>query len=105
MAHPNPNWKKGMKKVAKSGRKKGTPNKFTTLKQAFLDAFQDERIGGKEGLTEVFSQNDMRKIEFFKLISKMLPTNVGISGGEGGKPIIIEIIPAKEQEKEDKKAD
>jgi len=95
-----------MKKVKGSGRKKGSPNKFTTLKQAFLDAFQDKRIGGTEGLTEVFSKNDIRKIEFFKLISKMLPSNVGISGGEGGKPIIIEIIPAKEKEKKDsKKAD
>ena len=64
----------------KGGRKKGTPNKFTTLKQLFLDAFQDEKIGGTKGLIEVFSKTDMRKIEFFKIISKMLPTDISLEG-------------------------
>lgn len=73
-------FKKGHEKLLGAGRKKGTLNKFTTLKQAFLDAFQDKRIGGKEGMTKVFSKNDVRKIEFFKLISKMLPSNVTVDG-------------------------
>ena len=64
----------------KGGRKKGTLNKFTSLKQSFLDAFQDEKIGGTKGLIEVFSKNDIRRIEFFKLISKMLPSNVTVDG-------------------------
>ena len=67
-------FKKGRAKTG--GKKKGTPNKFTTLKQAFLEAFQDKRIGGTEGMVEVFSKNDARKIDFFKLISKMLPTSM-----------------------------
>jgi len=62
------------------GRKKGSKDKFTTLKQSFLDAFRDDRIGGTEGLTKVFSKNDIRKIEFFKLISKMLPSNINVEG-------------------------
>ena len=77
---PTKKFQKGDKKPPNSGRKKGTPNKFTTLKKAFLDAFEDERIGGTEGLIKVYSKNDMRKMEFFKLISKMLPSNMNIEG-------------------------
>ena len=77
---PTRKFQKGDKKPSNSGRKKGTPNKFTTLKQAFLDAFQDQAIGGKKGMVDVFSKNDIRKIEFFKLISKMLPSNVTVDG-------------------------
>lgn len=62
------------------GRPKGSTNKFTDLKQAFLDTFQDKRIGGSEGMTKVFSKNDYKKIEFFKLIAKMLPSNVSVDG-------------------------
>jgi len=77
---PTKKFQKGDKKPPNSGRKKGTPNKFTTLKKAFLDAFEDKRIGGTEGLTKVYAKNDMRKMEFFKLISKMLPSNMNIEG-------------------------
>lgn len=77
---PTKKFVKGEPRPKNAGRKKGTPNKFTTLKQAFLDAFQDKKIGGKKGMVEVFSKNDMRKIEFFKLISKMLPSNVTVDG-------------------------
>ncbi len=69
-------FEKGKEKTG--GREKGTLNKFTTLKQAFLDAFQDEEIGGKNGMVKVFSQTDLRKMEFFKLISKMLPSNMNV---------------------------
>ena len=77
---PTKRFEKGKPRHPKAGRKKGTPNKFTTLKQAFLDAFQDDKIGGTKGLITVFSKNDIRKIEFFKLVSKMLPSNVSIDG-------------------------
>jgi len=77
---PTKKFQKGDKKPPNSGRKKGTPNRFTTLKQAFLDAFQDEKIGGTKGMIGVFSKNDIRKIEFFKLVAKMLPSNVNIEG-------------------------
>lgn len=75
-----PKFQKGEPRPKDAGRKKGTPNKFTTLKNAYLNAFKNEKIGGEEGIVEVFSKNDIRKIEFFKLISKMLPTNVTIDG-------------------------
>ena len=73
-------FKKGHKKLPKAGRKKGTPNKFTTLKQAFLDAFNSKEMGGEKGMTKVFAANSFTKREFYKLISKMLPSNVTVDG-------------------------
>lgn len=92
---PTKKFQKGDKKPPNSGRKKGTPNKFTTLKKAFLDAFEDERIDGKEGLVEVYSKNDQRKMEFFKLLSKMLPSNVDVDLSGDVKVKIERIITDK----------
>ena len=58
------------------GRKKGVQNKFTTLKQSFLDAFNSKELGGTDGLIDAFKPNNITKRDFYKLISKMLPTNV-----------------------------
>ena len=57
-----------------TGRPKGSKNKFTTLKQAFLDAF--EELGGVEGLVEWAEKNSHTKEQFYKMITKMLPTHV-----------------------------
>jgi len=73
-------FKKGDKKPVNSGRKKGTPNKFTTLKDAFINAFNSKEMGGEKGMTEAFSKNPFTKREFYKLISKMLPSNVTVDG-------------------------
>ena len=73
-------FKKGDKKPSNSGRKKGTPNKFTTLKDAFINAFNSKEMGGEKGMTEAFSKNPFTKREFYKLISKMLPSNVTVDG-------------------------
>ena len=73
-------FKKGDKKPSNSGRKKGTLNKFTTLKQAFINTFNSKEMGGEKGMTEVFAANSFTKREFFKLISKMLPSNVTVDG-------------------------
>ena len=78
---PTPKFKEGHEKTG--GRKKGSLNKFTTLKDAFLGAFKDERIGGQEGLSEVYGKSDISKKEFFKLISKMLPSTATVSGEDG----------------------
>ena len=73
-------FQKGDKKPVNSGRKKGTPNKFTTLKDAFINAFNSKAMGGEKGMTDVFSANSFTKREFYKLISKMLPSNVTVDG-------------------------
>jgi hypothetical protein len=59
----------------------GTKNKFTTLKAAFLKAF--EEIGGTETLVEWARLN---KKDFYTFVTKMLPREVEVSGipGPGG---------------------
>ena len=77
---PTKKFVKGEPRPKNAGRKKGTPNKFTTLKQAFLNAFNSKAMGGEKGMTDVFSANSFTKREFYKLISKMLPSNVTVDG-------------------------
>jgi len=77
---PTRKFQKGDKKPPNSGRKKGTPNKFTTLKQAYLDAFNNEEIGGSEGIVDAFKSNAFTKREFFKLMAKMLPASIDVAG-------------------------
>jgi len=75
---PKPKFKKGHEK--KGGREKGTPNKFTTLRQSFLDAFNSEELGSTQGLIDAFKVNLFTRRDFYKVISKMLPSSVGIDG-------------------------
>ncbi len=77
---PTKKFLKGEPRPKNAGRKKGTLNKFTTLKQAFINAFNSEQMGGEKGMTEVFAANSFTKREFYKLISKMLPSNVTVGG-------------------------
>lgn len=62
------------------GRKKGALNKFTTLKQSFLDAYNSKEMGGTNGLVDAFKPTPYTKRDFFKLIAKMLPSNVNVEG-------------------------
>lgn len=72
---------------AGKGRVKGVPNKTTaSVKAALQDAF--ERLGGVDSLVTWGREN---QTEFYKLWSRMLPTEV--SGPNGG-PIPIETLNA-----------
>lgn len=77
-------FKKGKKKTG--GKKKGTPNKFTDLKQAFLDVFEKIEKDSKGKASSVDSlfgwatKNQRNQGIFYQMISKMLPSNVGIEG-------------------------
>ena len=86
------------------GRPKGCPNKFTTLKQAFLDVFIE--MGGSDEMKKVFSKNDFKKADFYKLISKMLPSNVDVDIGikKGENKLVVEIVDGRKKapEKKDK---
>jgi len=68
-----------------NGRPKGSKNKFTNLKQAFLDTYEEiEKESKKDNsiksLYEWATKNDRNQGVFYQLISKMLPSNVGIEG-------------------------
>jgi len=67
------------------GRPPGTPNKFTNLKQSFLDVFEKiEKESQKNPAIKSFYEwvikNDKNRAMFYQLISKMLPSNVTIDG-------------------------
>ena len=67
------------------GRAKGSTNKFTNLKQAFLDVFEKiEEESKKNSEIKSFYQwvlkNDRNRGMFYQLISKMLPSNVAMEG-------------------------
>ena len=68
------------------GRKKGSLNKFTTLKDSFLYAF--EKIGGREGLAE-WAKKPKNRGAFYAIVAKMLPSKTDI-GNLSGR-IIFEI--------------
>lgn len=92
-------FKKGHPK--KGGKKKGTPNKFTNLKQAYLDVFEkiekdsikDESINS---LFEWATKNQRNQGMFYQMISKMLPSSVDVahSGKIDGK-LQIEVVKTK----------
>lgn len=53
---------------------------FTSLKQAFLDAFNDPRVGGVEGLVMWIIHSEFNKRYFYSWITKMLPRTVDVQG-------------------------
>lgn len=69
-------------KKGNPGKPKGAVCKFTTLKQAFLDAFVE--IGGKDALVNFYKEkNPSNKRALFQMIANMLPKDVHLehSGG------------------------
>jgi len=81
----NPNFKKGVSGNPK-GRLKGSTNKFTDLKQAYLDVFDqiEKKSQEKESAIKSFFQwatkNDKNQGMFYQMVAKMLPTNMNVEG-------------------------
>ncbi len=87
-----------MPKGAKyGGRQKGTPNRFTALKDAFLDAFESKEIGGIKGLIAWGKKEENRK-DFYKMIATMLPKNVSVDVDHSGEINIASSKPMKEDD-------
>ena len=89
------------------GRPKGKKNKFTTLKESFLDSFKN--IGGTEKLTE-WARKPKNMRDFLTLIARMLPNKV--EADVKIEPLIIirsaqseEVIPVPEKESKDEVKD
>jgi hypothetical protein len=77
------------------GRPKGKKNKFTTLKDAFIGAFQD--VGGQEALAK-FAKGKNKK-NFYHMISNMLPKDVHVSDPNGQPlPSLVPIIIFQDKE-------
>jgi len=85
-------FKSGDQKPPNSGRKEGVKNKFTSIKQSFLDAFKDERVGGTEGLILWILDNKRNRAMFYSWVTKMLPSSITGGDDEKGKPLPIRIL-------------
>lgn len=83
----------GTEQPTGAGRKKGTPNRFTALKNAFLDAF--DRLGGQTFLIKFVRERgkggDENRRTFIRSLTKMLPQvqKVQVSGAEEGDPLEV----------------
>ena len=64
---------------AGKGRPRGSRNKFTKLKDDYLEAF--EKMGGVEGLYDWAKTN---KTEFYRLTTKLFPKITELTGLDGG---------------------
>jgi len=81
-------------KPGNSGRPKGALNKFTSLKQAFLDAF--ERTGGAEGLVTWIEENKRNRVVFYQMLTRLFPQEVEHSGEiKTNDPLIIRVVHVK----------
>lgn len=60
------------------GKPKGTKSKFTNLKESYLETFI--KLDGSQGLYEWAKKNDRNKALFYQMITKMLPSNLDVSG-------------------------
>ena len=62
-------------KKGHGGRPKGARNKFTTLKDAFVEAF--EELDGVQGLVE-WAKNEKNRGIFYQMLARMLPKDIGL---------------------------
>lgn len=58
------------------GRPKGSRNKFTTIKESFLNAFRE--IGGTDVLIQ-WARKERNKGQFFLMITKLFPKEIEAS--------------------------
>jgi hypothetical protein len=80
-----------------NGRPKGSKNEFTTLKEAFIEAFKE--IGGKDALVQFYKNNRRgNKKAMLQMIANMLPKDIQVSGADG-KPLDNRIIIVASEDK------
>jgi len=73
-------------KTPGSGRKKGTPNKTSTIRQAFEEAFHALQSDPRNNLKTWGASN---ATDFYKLSIRLVPTE--ISGVDGG-PLVVQAV-------------
>ena len=81
------------------GRPKGSLNKFTNLKNAFLEAF--ERTGGTGTLTE-WGKEPKNRGDFYRLLAELLPREVDASVTTSGDSFLEALKEIKSREKKSK---
>jgi len=68
------------------GRSKGSKDKFTNLKQAYLDVFDKiekkslEKDNAIKSFFEWATKSDRNQGMFYQMVAKMLPSNMNVEG-------------------------
>lgn len=70
--------KSGKFKKNNPGRPKGSKDKYTNLKKAFLEAF--EKTGGTDGLVQWIKENKRNRAIFYQMLTKLFPMTVEHEG-------------------------
>jgi len=76
------------------GRIKGTKNKFTSLKRAFVDVF--DKLGGNKGLHDWANADPKNMSQFYTMLARMLPREVNIGTVDEVNPYNLENLADKE---------
>ena len=72
-------------KVKTGGRRKGVPNKFTTLNESFLRVYQE--LGGDDALLAWAKENPK---DFYQMIRVMLPKSVEAKVDTDLKVVVVD---------------
>ena len=67
---------KGGASLNPAGRPKGTVNKFTSLKKAFIQAF--DKLGGTEQLVHWAEYDNANLRVFYQMVARMLPREISL---------------------------
>jgi len=79
-------------KKGEGGRQRGVKNKFTTLKQSFLNVFQ--LMGGDAALLEFAKTH---KAVFYQMVTRLFPQEVAHSGQvNGSHALTIKVVQVKD---------
>lgn len=82
------------------GKPKGAVCRFTTLKNAFLEAF--DKTGGIDGLVAWINASQGNRGDFYRLVARMLPADVNVAGKDGGAirgELVVKVIKVGAQAK------
>jgi len=88
------------------GRPKGSKNKFTSLKDSFLEAF--EALDGTQGLINWAKKSERNKALFYGWITKMLPSNVDVDHSgtiKTDNKVTVEVVHVQSKKNGKKKKD
>ncbi len=67
------------------GRPKGAKSKISeSFYQDALAAYNDERVGGREGLVQWVIASQRNRLVFYSWLAKTMPSNLQVTGENGG---------------------